>query len=487
MHFLRRSLMGLLLLSLTVGLLVLAGQTFFSALQDRLAEDDRARPARERVFATAVTTITPETVNPVIETFGEIRSRRTLEIRASAGGQVVWLSDRFEEGAEVTAGELLARIDNRDALGRRDTAQADLAETEASLREAERALELAQAELAAATGQAQLRANALERQRDLLRRGVGTEAAVETAEIAASSADQAVVARQQAIAREKAQIDQARITLERRKIALAEAVRRVNDTEISAHFVGRLADVDIVQGGLVSANEPLAVLVDPSALEASFRVSAAQYAQLLDENGRLRSADVTISLDVGDVDIEIQGQITRESPAVGEGLTGRLLFARIDAPAGFRPGDFVTVSITEPPMENVAVLPAAAIDAASRVLVLGEEDRLEAAQTQLLRRQGDFVIVSTEGLAGREVVAERTPLLGSGIRIKPIRPGGESEAAAQEEEFVELDEERRARLVAFVEGNKRMPAEAKERVLAQLKQDRVPARMIDRLESRMGG
>jgi multidrug resistance efflux pump len=245
MHFLRRSLMGLLLLSLTVGLLVLAGSTFFSALQERLAEEDRARPARERVFATSVVEVTPETVSPVIETFGEIRSRRTLEIRASAAGQIVWLSDRFEEGAEVTSGELLARIDNRDALGRRDTAQADLAETEATLREAERALELAEAELAAAQGQAQLRANALERQRDLLRRGVGTEAAVETAEIAASSADQAVVTRRQAIAREEAQIDQARITLERRKIALDEAVRRVNDTEISAQFAGKIRQVFI--------------------------------------------------------------------------------------------------------------------------------------------------------------------------------------------------------------------------------------------------
>jgi hypothetical protein len=32
-----------------------------------------------------------------------------------------------------------------------------------------------------------------------------------------------------------------------------------------------------------------------------------------------------------------------------------------------------------------------------------------------------------------------------------------------------------------------MPAEAKARVLAQLSQDRVPARVVERLESRGGG
>ena len=53
--------------------------------------------------------------------------------------------------------------------------------------------------------------------------------------------------------------------------------------------------------------------------------------------------------------------------------------------------------------------------------------------------------------------------------------------------MLELTEERRARLVAFVEGNKRMPKEAKARVLAELSKPQVPARMVARIESRMGG
>jgi hypothetical protein len=53
--------------------------------------------------------------------------------------------------------------------------------------------------------------------------------------------------------------------------------------------------------------------------------------------------------------------------------------------------------------------------------------------------------------------------------------------------MVELSAERRAALVAFVEANARMPDEAKARVLAQLREPQVPAQMIERLESRMGG
>ncbi|MEM9475951.1 MAG: HlyD family efflux transporter periplasmic adaptor subunit [Pseudomonadota bacterium] len=485
MRFLRRSLIGIFLLSATAGLIALAGNIVYDALQTRWAAESRDRPARERVFTVNVMPITPATLEPTLSAFGEIRSRRTLELRAASGGEVVWVAEAFEEGGEVAAGDLLVQIDPRTAEANRDTAAADLNEAEADLRDAERVLVLSVDEEAAAAQQFRLRERALTRQRDLLERGVGTEAAVETAELAASSAQQALLSRRQAVAQAEARIDQARTTVERREIALSEAQRRVTDTEVSAAFPGVLSDVSVVEGRIVSNNERLAELVDPTALEVSFRVSTRQYARLLDETGRLPAIDVTVSLDILGIDLEATGQITRESAVVSDGQTGRLLFARIEGGAGFRPGDFVAVRLIEPPLENVALLPAGAVDAAETVLVLGEGDRLEVASVDLLRRQGNAVIVRARGLAGREVVTERTPLLGEGIRVRPLRP--DAPEAAEEPDLVELDDERRARLVAFVQSNNRMPADAKQRILAQLSQSRVPARMVARIESRMGG
>jgi hypothetical protein len=215
----------------------------------------------------------------------------------------------------------------------------------------------------------------------------------------------------------------------------------------------------------------------------SFRLSTPQYARFVSESGQLVGAEVTAAIDVLGIDLEATGRISRESAAVGEGQTGRLLFARLDEAPGFRPGDFVTVRIVEPPLERVARVPASAVDASGTVLVVGEEDRLEVAEVDVLRREGDDVLLRARGLAGREIVAERSPLLGAGIRIRPVRPGAAEEPV--QEDLVELDPERRARLVTFVEGNHSMPAEAKARVLARLKEDRVPAQMVERIESRM--
>ena len=49
------------------------------------------------------------------------------------------------------------------------------------------------------------------------------------------------------------------------------------------------------------------------------------------------------------------GTVDRAGAQVGEGQTGRLIFARLDSFAGFRPGDFVSVRIEEPELRFVAV------------------------------------------------------------------------------------------------------------------------------------
>ena len=325
------------------------------------------------------------------------------------------------------------------------------------------------------------------RQENLRSRGVGTDAAVETAELAASSARQAVLSRRQSLASAENRADLAETQLNRAQIALSEAERNLADTALYAAFDGVLSDVSLVEGGLVANNEQVAQLIDPDDLEVTFRISTSQYAHLLDDAGALIPAPITATVDVYGTDLVATGRVTRESPAVAEGQTGRLLFARLEGAAGFRPGDFVTIAVQEPQLQGVASVPASALDAAGTVLLIGADERLESAPVTLLRAQGDNAIIRAPDVYGREIVAERSPVLGAGIKVRPIRPQAASDVQARIDAMVVLSPERRARLIAFVEGSNRMPLEAKERLLLQLGQDAVPAQMIDRLESRIGG
>lgn len=483
MRFFGRSLLAVFLLALTLGVLALAGQTVVSALQARLAAGEGGPAAREREFTAAVVTATAGPVVPVMTAYGEVRSTRTLELRSPQPGTVIWLADGFADGAAVSAGEVLVRLDPADAAAARDLAISDLARAEAEVAEATRALALARDELAAVQKQASLRAQALARQTDLAARGVGSAAAVETAALALAGEEQAVLARRQALSQAGNRVDLAATAVARQQITLAEAGRALAQTEIRAEFDGLLNAVTAVAGGVVGGNERLAELIDPASLEVSLRLSTAQFARLIDPAGQLVPAPIRVALDA--TGVVAQGRLVRVAAAVAAGQTGRLVYAALDQARGFRPGDFVTVRIDEPALEGVIVLPATALGPRGTVLVLASGDRLEELAVDLLRRQDDQVIVRAAGLAGREVVAERSPLLGAGIRIRPVRP--EAAAGLAAPALVALSPARRAALVALVEANAQMPAEAKARVLDQLAQERVPAPLIARLETRMGG
>jgi membrane fusion protein, multidrug efflux system len=487
MKFMQRSLMGLFLLSLTLGLLALAAGSLRSTLEERWSREANSRPARERVFSVNVLPITQQTIAPQIVTFGEIRSRRTLDLRAPLGGTVIFLADSFVEGGRVDKGELLLRLDPANAQSALDLVMRDAAETDAELTEAKAALLLAQDEITAARAQSKLREAALERQNNLLSRGVGTEAAVEVAALSAAASNQAILGKRQGLAQAKARITKAQSAIVRQELRLTDATRRLADTEVFAEFTGVLSTVTLVSGGLVSPNEKLARLIDPAALEVAFRVSNTQFARLVAAHDGKIEGDVQVRLEILGLDIVAMGRIERVSGEVGDGQTGRQIFARLpkDTATGFRPGDFVTVEADEPPITGVALLPATAVDASGVVLVLGEGDRLEENVVEVLRKQGDRVIVRANGLFGREVVEARSPLLGVGIKVKPLRKG--EVVIPVEPDMIELTEERRAKLTAFIQSNSNIPKNRKDRILARLKEDKVPAEMVNRIESRMGG
>ncbi|MEM7073691.1 MAG: efflux RND transporter periplasmic adaptor subunit [Pseudomonadota bacterium] len=485
MRFLRQSLTGLLMLSLTAGLLFYAGYSIYQALAIRAAESPTPPPRRERVFVVNTVTARPGPETPVLEVFGEIESARVLEIRTRSGGVLVEVSDVLENGARVRAGQFLARVDPAEAQFALDRSEADLTDARAEVREAERGLTLARDELAAARQQSGLRDRALARQRDLETRGVGTSAAVELAELEAFQADQTVLTLRQGEAAAEARVDQAQTRLARARTAFAEAGKRLEDTTIVANFDGVLQDVAVVQGRFVAANERIATLVDDAALDVAFRVSTAQYARLLDDTGHLVRAPVTVRLDAFGLAIEAPGSITRDSASVGVSETGRLLYARLDKTQGLKPGDFVTVRIEEPQLENVVRLPATALGPDGDILIVAQDSRVQTQPVTLVRRQRDTVLVRGDNLQGVEVVAQRTPVLGAGVRVRvqPMSIGpGLSDAR-----FVTLAEDRRTRLIAHVEASGDMADEVKARLIEELQAPQVSRRTIERLEQRIGG
>lgn len=482
MRFFRRGLFGLFLTALTAGLL-LAGVYIFQNAQNERDARKGARTDRERSFTVNVIPIEIGTIAPELTAFGEVVSGRTLELRTAANGALVEMSPNFLEGGAVDKGELLFTTDPASASATLALVQTELREAEAELSEAREALILSNDELKAAERQFALRMQAADRQVSLRERGVGTEAALETAELSASSAETSALGKRQGVANAKARINRAQTGLTRREINVAEAQRKLNDLTVYAGFDGVLTNVTGVLGGLTNANERLGELIDPNALEVAFRISSAQFANLAGASGGIEAAKVNV-LFTG-LSAPIPATVERSSAAVGEGLTGREIFARLsgDQVGSVRTGDFVTVKISEPALDGVAQIPTTSATAAGEVLIVGDDNRLSAANVEILRKQGDNLIVRARNIAGQRIVTQRAPQLGVGILIVPR--DANAKVVLEESKDVKLTTDQQLKMRAYVQSGQ-MPDAVKERMLKQIKVGSMPKRMYDRISANMG-
>lgn len=486
MRFLARGLRGLALLALTLGLIAIGAGEVARSMRERAERKAPPRAATERIVAVGIGTVARVTATPVITAYGVVESRRMLEIRAAAPGPLVEISEALRDGGRVAAGDLLYRIDPADARSARDSARASLAEAEAEVREADAALVLAREDLAVAERSRDLRARALERTTELVGRRVATDVTAETAELAVAQADQTVVSRRQALAQAEARIVRGGLAADRARLALADAERALAETEMRAPFAGLVTDVTAVLGRRMTAMEPIARLIDPAALEVALRLSTVEVARLTARDGTLRPLPVVAELDVGLATLPFTGNLRRTGAEVGAGQTGRIVYAGLEVglDSPLRPGDFLTVTISEPPIPDVSVLPATAVTEDGRLLVLGPEDRLEERVVTILRRQRDTVIVSGAPEGARFVLA-RLPVLGPGLKVKPVAP--EAAALLSPPEMVRLTPERRAALLAVVEQSRRLPPEARRRLIARLNAEEVPRDVVERIERRTDG
>jgi len=480
-----RGLLGLGLLTLTFALLALAGNTLVQSAKERDAEGKRPRVARERVFTVEVMPLQLVDHAPVITTFGEVVSGKTLELRAAAGGALVKLSPNFREGGRVKQGDLLLQTDPANARSKMLLAEAELASAKSDLVDALNDFSLAEEEVSAAKAQLELRQGALERQKSLRERGLGTDAAVEAAALSASSAQQAVLSRRLSRNQAQSRIARAKIAIARSQISFDEANRVFMDSTVYAEFDGVLSGVSAVLGGLVNANEKLGSLIDPNALEVAFRVSNAEYGALTRGGNTLKQAQVAVQFT--GLETELTGRIDRVGAAVGAGQTGRELFARLEprAAEALRPGDFITVKVREPVLRNVAVIPARAASSDGMVLLVGPENKLEEAQVTILRKQGEMLVVRADGLAGRDLVMSLAPQLGAGIRVDP-RQFESATALPKEPETIAVSDALREQLIAYVSADKDMPKRKKKALLQRLNHPRLPKAMVDRLTKSMG-
>ena len=491
MNFLLRSFLGLIILSITLGFLIFGSFVLIEALKKRSEKSDNRRFQKERVFAVNVETLNKQIASPKILSYGEIYSKRMLEIRPLVSGRLDYVSEKFVEGGYVKSGDILFRLNQKDYLNELEIAEIDLEDTKAQLSEAISKLDYANLEFEVSESQLNLRKNALDRQTQLAESGLITSSQLENTQLAYSSSKQQFLNKQNLVKSSKNAIDKLKIQLKRRSISIDKAKRNLDETEIKAPFDGIIASVNILPGSVINKNEKLGTLLDPNSLEVMFNLSANEFARVIDKDGKLLNLDITAYLKLSNKDIPFIGKIERINPEIMNIGSGRKLFASINLGENktLRPGDFVVLEIKEPLLKNITVLPSSAVTIDGKIFILEEDNRLKEIEVTILRRQGNEVIVSGAP-TDKEYVMQRSPQLGNGLKIKPLRKKdreiSNSVNLSKNNELVTISPEKQKKLINILDKLDRMPKSVKDRLYEEINSGKIKAKTLKRLEKNMG-
>ena len=491
MNFLLRSFLGLIILSITLGFLIFGSFVLIEALKKRSENSDNRRFQKERVFAVNVDTLNKQIASPKILSYGEIYSKRMLEIRPLVSGRLDYVSEKFVEGGYVKSGDILFRLNQKDYLNELEIAEIDLEDTKAQLSEAISKLDFANLEFEVSESQLNLRKNALDRQTQLAKSGLTTSSQLENIQLAYSSSKQQFLNKQNLVKSSKNAIDKLKIQLKRRSISIDKAKRNLDETEIKAPFDGIIASVNILPGSVINKNEKLGTLLDPNSLEVMFNLSANEFSRVIDKDGKLLNLDIIAYLKLSNNDIPFSGKIERINPEIMNIGSGRKLFASINLGENktLRPGDFVVLEIKEPAIKNITVLPSSAVTIDGKIFILEEDNRLKEIEVTILRRQGNEVIISGAPTE-KEYVMQRSPQLGNGLKIKPLRKKDKeiynSVNLSKNNELVEISPEKQKKLKEFLDKMDRMPKSVKDRLYEEIKSGKMKAKTLNRLEKNMG-
>lgn len=378
-------------LSILLGLAILGSAAALVGMMVKF-KPEAQKIERERVLpGVEVMSAKRSDVPLKIPSQGLVRAMRETSLAAEVSGRVIKVSPRFKVGERFAEGEVLVELEGSDYRSGITQAESALAEAKAAL--------------------IQEKARAEQAVRDWAKISPGqppTDLAARKPQM--MSVEARVMAAEDALAR-------ARRDLERTQIRAPFAGRvRATFTELGSYLApgGRVADFDST--GLYEIRLPLS-LDDLAFLESQ------------------HEGQVTLKSTIAGQDVAWQGKVVRTEGEVERASRSVYLVAEIEEDARpenafLKPGLFLRAEIVGRTVKGVFQIPRRAFLDETRLIVVGEGDKLEIRTTKMLRGGRDTVLV-TEGVQEGEricLTSLSAPMNGMAVRVYDAAQGADAPA-----------------------------------------------------------
>ena len=310
-------------------------------------------------------------------------------LTSEVGGEVIYRSKKFSEGSSVISGEILAKIDDTDL----------------QLQYKNALLQLASAEVQFAVQKAE-------------------------AEIAQEAWDQVGEGIPQELTTKKPQLKQAKAALDVAKAQVQSAEKKLNKTEITAPYTGRIQNINIDLGSTIIPGQPVGSMYTSNEIEVTLSVKDSDL-QFLDipMDGRKFNPDqksivIIKSLYKGEMQ-EWAGNLERVDGVIDPMTRMIKLIANfknnfIEETKPILPiGLFVEAEINGKQLEDVFMIPNSALTPNGELLFLNQDDALDIRKVRVLTKMKNHILVKEGMKAGERVVVSKLSIATNGMLVNP--------------------------------------------------------------------
>ncbi|MCY4565531.1 MAG: efflux RND transporter periplasmic adaptor subunit [Gammaproteobacteria bacterium] len=331
--------------------------------------------------------IEPEPIRLRVHSQGTVAPDTQSQLIPEVSGRVTWMSGALVNGGYFEKGQTLLRLDDKDY-------QSSLKRARAALTRDEARYEHALFEF--------------ERMQSLEERRLASRSQMESAQRDYRVADAT-------LEDSRANVEQASLNLER--------------TEVKAPFTGLVRDESVDIGQLVGPGSPVATIYATDRLEVRLPIADRQLGFLnlpVGHRGELpadRQPAVALSAEYAGQLLEWTGTIVRTEAQIDTSSRMVNVVARIAGNSGETlpaVGLFVNADIEGLLVDDIVVLPRNALRNGNRVLVVGDDNRLEFRDVEPLRLFQDDVLIRAGLSAGERVCISpmQTPI--DGMLVNPV-------------------------------------------------------------------
>ena len=325
----------------------------------------------------------------LISSTGTTQPITQTALTSEVGGEIIYRSKKFSEGSSVIEGEILAKLDDTDLKLQYNNALLQLrtAEVQSQVQKAE----------------AEVAKEAWEK--------IGEGAAKD-------------------LTLKKPQLKQAEAALNVAKAQVESAKKKLDKTDITAPYTGRIQSVSIDLGSPILPGQPVGVIYTANQIEITLHIKDSDISFLdIPMDGRKLNDNekslVTISAPYKGKIQQWQGNIERVDGVIDPVTRMIKIIASFknefleENQTTLPIGLFVEAEINGKFLENVFIVPNVSLATNNEILVVDKNNQIEMRKIVVLKKLKDSIIIKDGLSIGERIIVSKLNIATTGMDVNP--------------------------------------------------------------------